>query len=155
MASTKTAHARYIDGMRFDITSGSGHTLSVDTPGDEGGENAGFSPMEIPIMALVGCMGMDVVSILRKSRQDLRGYQVNITGVRAETHPMVFLTIQVEHLFAGNDLSQEVIDRAIQLSETKYCSVSAMLEKSAKITHTTRIVPVEDLPAESEGVSGP
>jgi putative redox protein len=155
MAKTKTAHARYIDGMRFEIDSGSGHTLTVDTPGDEGGENAGFSPMELPLMALVGCMGMDVVSILRKSRQDLRGYQMNITGTRAETHPKVFVEIQVEHVFAGTNLSQDTIDRAINLSATKYCSVSAMLEKTAQITHTTRIVAPEDLPAESEGVAGP
>jgi putative redox protein len=140
MANVKTATARYQGGMRFDIASGSGHTLSVDVAADEGGQNAGFSPMELPIMALVGCMGMDVVSMLRKMRQELTGYQMSVRGVRAETDPKVFVAITVEHTFAGANLSQQAIDRALELSRTKYCSVSAMLEKTATITHTTRIV---------------
>jgi putative redox protein len=140
VASIKTATARYQSGMRFEIASGSGHTLSVDVQPEEGGGNAGFSPMELPIMALVGCMGMDVVSILRKMRQPVAGYQLSVRGVRAETDPKVFVAIEVEHTFSGADLSQEAIDRAIELSRTKYCSVSAMLEKTAAITHTTRVV---------------
>src|SRR5438309_10253810 len=98
MASVKTAHARYQEGLRFEIESGSGHTLTVDVAGEEGGDNAGFSPMELPIMALLGCMGMDVVSILRKMRVGLTGYQMSARGVRAETHPKVFVAIEVEHV---------------------------------------------------------
>jgi putative redox protein len=140
VASIKTATARYRGGMRFDIASGSGHTLSVDVQPEEGGQDAGFSPMELPIMALVGCMGMDVVSILRKMRQPVAGYELGVRGVRAETDPKVFVAIEVEHTFFGADLSQDAIDRAIELSRAKYCSVSAMLEKTAAITHMTRIV---------------
>ncbi len=145
MSNIKTAVARYQGGMRFDIASGSGHTLSVDVPAEEGGQGAGFSPMELPIMALVGCMGMDVVSILRKMRQELSGYRMNARGVRAATDPKVFVEIAVEHIFAGHNLSQQAIDRALELSRTKYCSVSAMLGKTATITHTTRIVTPDEL----------
>ncbi len=153
MASIKTAVARYQGGMRFDIESGSGHALTVDVPPEEGGEDAGFSPMELPIMALVGCVGMDVVSILRKMRQELTSYQMSVRGVRAETHPKVFVAITVEHTFAGANLSQEAIDRAIALSRTKYCSVSAMLEKTATITHTVRIVAASELDAAGESAT--
>jgi putative redox protein len=146
MGSVKTAVARYQGGMRFDIDSGSGHTLSVDVPVEEGGQGAGFSPMELPIMALLGCMGMDVVSIVRKMRQELTGYRMSARGVRAETDPKVFVEIAVEHVFAGHDLRPQAIERALELSRTKYCSVSAMLEKTATITHTTRIVPADELP---------
>jgi putative redox protein len=151
MGSVKTAQARYRGGMRFDIESGSGHTLTVDVSEADGGQNAGFSPMELPLMALVGCMGMDVVSILAKMRQELTGYELRVRGERAATHPQVFVEIAVEHTFAGRGLTQEAVDRAIGLSATKYCSVSAMLGKTATISHTTRIVEVDtaDRPVEA------
>lgn len=152
MASEKTATARYMAGMRFEITAGSGHTLTVDSPASEGVPSAGFSPMELPLMALLGCMGMDVVSILAKMRQELTGYRMSTRGVRATTHPQVYVEIEVEHVFAGNTLSREAIDRALELSRTKYCSVSAMLEKTAKITHAVRIVSQAELDA--PGVMG-
>ena len=140
MASIKTAHASFSAGMRFEAEAGSGHRLVMDTADvEEGGQNAGFSPMELPLVALAGCMGMDIVSILRKQRQDLTGYTIGVRGVRAETHPMVFVQIEVEHTFTGRGLKREAVERALVLSETKYCSVSAMLGKTASITHTIRI----------------
>jgi putative redox protein len=147
MTSVKSAQARYRGGMRFDIESGSGHTLSVDVGVADGGQNAGFSPMELPLMALVGCMGMDVVSILVKMRQDLTGYEMRVRGVRAATHPQVFVEIAVEHTLTGHGLTQEAVDRAIALSSTRYCSVSAMLNKTATITHTTRLIEAPAAPA--------
>lgn len=146
MASEKTATARYAGGMRFEITAGSRHTLMVDSPAD-GAPSAGFSPMELPLMALLGCMGMDVVSILGKMRQELTGYRMNTRAIRAKEHPQVYIEIEVEHVFAGNNLSRDAVDRAMELSRTKYCSVSAMLEKTAQITHTVRIVPQAELEA--------
>lgn len=140
MGTIKTAQATWGGGLRFAITSGSGHTLTVDTSPADGGENAGFSPMELPIMALVGCMGMDVVSILKKKRLDVTGYTMSVRGERAEQHPQVFVEITVEHVITGRAISQEAVDRAIELSATRYCSVSAMLNKTATIHHTARIV---------------
>ncbi len=147
MASEKTAVARYEGGMRFEIMAGSGHTLTVDSPASEGAPSAGFSPMELPLVALLGCMGMDVVSVLAKMRQELTGYRMSTRGIRAKEHPQVYIEIEVEHVFAGANLSREAVDRALELSRTKYCSVSAMLEKTAQITHTVRIVPQAELEA--------
>jgi putative redox protein len=140
MEHMKTAQAEYRGGMRFDISAGSGHSLTVDVSEADGGLNAGFSPMELPLVALLGCIGMDVVSILRKKRQQVTGYAMSARGVRAETHPKVFTQITVEHTFTGRGVTQEAVDRALELASTRYCSVSAMLGKTAEIVHTTRIV---------------
>jgi putative redox protein len=140
MEHIKTATAEYRGGMRFDVSAGSGHTLTVDVSEEDGGQNAGFSPMELPLVALLGCIGMDIVSILRKKRQQVTGYHMSAQGVRAETHPKVFLQIAVEHTFTGYGITQEAVDRALELASTRYCSVSAMLGKTAEIVHTTRII---------------
>lgn len=139
MANIKTAQVRFAGGMKFEAESGSGHRLTMDTSVADGGENEGFSPMELPVIALAGCMGMDVVSILRKQRQRLTSYDINVTGTRAEQHPKVFVAITVEHTFRGQGLSREAIERAIELSRTRYCGVSAMLNKTAAITHIIRV----------------
>lgn len=140
MASEKFATARYEGGMKFSARSGSGHELTMDTGTEDGGENAGFSPMELPLVALLGCTGMDVVSILRKMRQEVTNYEMSAHGVRAETHPKVFMTIEVDYTFTGNGLSIESVRRAVELSATRYCSVGAMLEKTATITYKTTVV---------------
>lgn len=140
MGNIKTAEAEYRGGMRFDISAGSGHSLTVDVSEADGGQNAGFSPMELPLVALLGCIGMDVVSILKKKRQQVTGYSMSARGVRAETHPKVFVEITVEHTFTGHGIEQAAVDRALELASTRYCSVSAMLGKTAEIVHTTRIV---------------
>jgi putative redox protein len=140
MGNIKTAQAEYRGGMRFDISAGSGHSLTVDVSEADGGQNAGFSPMELPLVALLGCIGMDVVSILKKKRQQVTGYAMSARGVRAETHPQVFVEITVEHTFTGHGIEQTAVDRALELASTRYCSVSAMLGKTAEIVHTTRIV---------------
>jgi putative redox protein len=140
MGQIKTAEAEYRGGMRFDISAGSGHALTVDVSEADGGQNAGFSPMELPLVALLGCIGMDVVSILQKKRQQVTGYAMSARGVRAETHPQVFVEITVEHTFTGHGIEQAAVDRALELASTRYCSVSAMLGKTAEIVHTTRIV---------------
>src|SRR5579859_4284690 len=104
MAGEKFAHVSLVSGMRFTAEAGSGHQLTLDSTADEGGKQAGFSPMELPLIALAGCMGMDVVSILRKQRQDVTGYDMRVHGIRAEEHPTVFVQIEVEHTFTGRGL---------------------------------------------------
>jgi putative redox protein len=148
MSRVKTARVSFAGGMQFAAESGSGHSLVMDTAADDGGRNTGFSPMELPIIALAGCMGMDVVSILRKQRQDLTSYEVAVRGARAERHPQVFVEIAVEHTFTGHGLQRAAVERAVELSRTRYCSVSAMLERSAQITHTIHI-------HEADAVAGP
>jgi putative redox protein len=140
MASEKFATATFNGGMKFTARSGSGHELVMDTGVNDGGENAGFSPMEVPLIALLGCTGMDVVSILHKMRQDVTDYAMSGHGTRAESHPKVFVAIEVEHVITGNELVAASVRRAVELSVTRYCSVGGMLQKTAMITHSIILV---------------
>lgn len=143
MAEEKTATVRLIGPMRFDGVSGSGHTVVMDTSVDGGGTDAGASPMELVLLALASCTGMDVIGILRKKRQDVTGYEIHVRGVRAEQHPMVYTTIYVEHVVTGRNVDPAAVARAVELSETKYCSVSNMLNRAARIETSYRVVEAE------------
>ena len=147
MAEVMTAQATLATGMRFEVEGGSGHAVTLDASKRDGGQDAGFRPIEMLLVGLAGCTGMDVISILRKKRQDVTAYQVQVRGVRAETHPMVFVEITVEHIVTGHAVQPEAVARAIQLSEERYCGAGAMLGKVAHLTHTYRIVEAVDAPA--------
>jgi putative redox protein len=95
--------------------------------------------MELLLVGLAGCAAMDVLAILRKKRQDVTDYEVRVHGVRAEEHPMVFTTIDVEHIVTGHDIEPAAVARAIELSETRYCGAGAMLGRTAAMRHTYRI----------------
>jgi len=140
MAESMTALATLETGMRFDAVSGTGHHVILDAAEHSGGHNEGFRPMELLLVGLAGCTGMDVISILRKMRQEVAGYQVHVQGVRAQGHPMVFVEITVEHIVTGHHLQPEALARAIELSKERYCGAGAMLGKVARLTHTYRIV---------------
>ena len=140
MAKKMTAQVKLETGMRFDAASGSGHHVTLDAAEHGGGQNAGFRPMEMLLVGLGGCTGMDVISILRKKRQQVTGYEVHVTGIRAEDHPMVFVEITVEHIVTGHHIQPEAVERAIQLSEERYCGAGAMLGKVAHLTHTFRLI---------------
>jgi putative redox protein len=140
MAETMTVQSKLATGMRFEVQAGSGHYITLDAAEQGGGHNEGFRPMELLLVGLAGCTGMDVISILRKKRQDVTGYEVHVQGVRAEEHPMVFVEITVEHVVTGHHLQPEAVARAIELSEERYCGAGAMLGKVAHLTHTYRIV---------------
>ena len=147
MGEKMTARARLVDGMRFMAETGSGHSVTMDASEEHGGANLGFRPMELLLVGLAGCTAMDVISILRKKRQDVRDYVVAVHGTRAETDPLVFTDITVEHRVFGHEVDPEAVRRAIELSETRYCGAGGMLGKTAKLTHTFRIL--EDDGAES------
>jgi putative redox protein len=149
MAEVMTAQATLETGMRFVAEGGSGHRVTLDADEHGGGENAGFRPMEMLLVGLAGCTGMDVISILRKKRQDVTGYEVHVRGVRAEEHPMVFVEITVEHVVTGHRIQPEAVARAIELSEERYCGAGATLGKVAHLTHTYRIVEAAKIPAVS------
>src|SRR6266516_1777179 len=140
MADQMSATVRLETGMRFDTETGSGHHVTLDAAEHGGGHNAGFRPMELLLVGLAGCTGMDVISILRKKRQQVTGYAVHVVGVRAEEHPMVLVEIDVVHIVTGHHIQSEAVARAIQLSEERYCGAGAMLGKVAHLTHTFRIV---------------
>jgi putative redox protein len=140
MAEQMTAAVKLETGMRFDAEAGSGHHVALDAAEHGGGQNSGFRPMEMLLVGLGGCTGMDVISILRKKRQQVTGYEVRVSGIRAEDHPMVFVEITVEHIVTGYHIQPEAVARAIQLSEERYCGAGAMLGKVAHLTHKFRIV---------------
>lgn len=140
MAKIQTAVAKLEAGMRFDAQATSGYHVTLDSNEVSGGQGGGFSPMEMLLVGLAGCTGMDVLSILRKKRQDVTAYEVRVQGIRADEHPRVFVEISVEHLVTGHNISPAAVARAIELSETRYCGASAMLGKVAHITNTYRII---------------
>jgi putative redox protein len=117
----------------------------MDGPEEFGGSNAGTRPKELILLALGGCTGSDVVSILRKKRVQLDGFEIEFTAEVSEEHPQVFKSIHMDFVFRGDDIKPGDVERAIELSETKYCSVHAMLRGSVAITHAYRIEPSHQL----------
>jgi putative redox protein len=140
MAKIMTAVARLETGLRFHAQATSGYHVTLDSREVNGGQGSGFSPMEMLLVGLAGCTGMDVLSILRKKRQDVTAYEVRVQGIRADEHPKVFVEINVEHLVTGHAIQPAAVARAIELSETRYCGAEAMLGKVASIHHTYRII---------------
>lgn len=132
--------ATWTGGMRFVHQSASGHALVTDAPSEHGGLGSAASPMELLLLGLIGCTGVDVASILERMKQPLEGLEVSAEAERAEEHPRVYTRIHIIYTLKG-DLDPKKVERAIDLSETKYCSASAMLGKTAEITNEYRIVP--------------
>lgn len=129
---------------RFIGKSGSGHTVVMDGPPDHGGKNQGVRPMEMLLLGLGGCSTFDVINILKKSRQDVKDCRVEINAERADAVPAVFTTIDMLFVVEGKSLKEAQVKRAVELSATKYCSASIMLEAAGvEITHRYQIVEVE------------
>jgi putative redox protein len=121
----------------------SGHTLVMDGPAEGGGRNLGPRPMEMLILGMGACSTYDVVSILKKSRQEITDCEIKITSQRADSEPRVFTDIQLHFIVSGKDLKEKQVERAIKLSAEKYCSASIMLGKTANITHDFEIINVD------------
>ena len=133
-ADGNTMTATWTGGRRFVHTSASGHGLVTDTTEEFGGSGTAPSPMELIILGLIGCTGIDVSSILERMREPMRGLEVTATYQRAETHPKIYTKIHLSYVLKGG-LDEKKVRRAIDLSESKYCSVSAMLGHTTDITH--------------------
>lgn len=129
-------------GMSFVAETGSGHAFVMDGAVEGGGRNLGPRPMETVLAGTGGCTAYDVVLILRKSGQDVRGCEVRLTAERAETDPKVFTRIHLHFVVSGRALKSSLVESAIKLSHGKYCSASAMLARTATITHDHEIVEV-------------
>lgn len=119
----------------------SGNTIDMDGSPEIGGQGLGVRPMETVLMGLGGCASMDVLSILKKMRENIVDYEVEINADRAEDHPKVFTKIHVHFKLFGN-IKKENVEKAIRLSVDKYCSVTHMLNKTAAITESYEIIPV-------------
>jgi putative redox protein len=135
-----TATITFQGDVRFEAQADSGHKVIIDGPAEAGGANAGFRPMELMLLGMAGCMAFDVMMILRRMRQEVTAYRVQVQAERAEEPPRVYTDVRLEHVFQGKDLSASSVQRAIELAETTYCSGSAMFQKTAKVTNTFRIL---------------
>jgi len=124
---------------QFVATSGTGHHFLID---DAAG-NTGAKPIELVAVALAGCTAFDVIGILRKKRQQVTGYEVTVEADQTPDPPQVFTKVRIHHIVTGVDIAEHALRDAIHLSETKYCSVGAMVKQSAKIESTYEIVPAE------------
>ena len=127
---TKFARLRYAGGEAFVAESQSGHAIVTGF----GHEQTAPSPMELLLIALGGCTGADVVGILEKKRQRVTGYNIEVRAERRAEHPRIYTRIEVIHRVRGHAVDPKAVAHAIELSETKYCSVSAMLGASAELT---------------------
>jgi putative redox protein len=131
-----------------------GPAIVVDSSGAPFGTHSGLSPMELILVGLAGCTGMDVISILTKQRQPVTGFQVRVEGERADSHPKVYTKIHVEYVVYGEGVEEKAVARAVKLSEETYCSVMGMLHATVDITNSYRIVedrPMPNMPGEMVG----
>lgn len=131
--------ATWAGEMRMVYESATGHGLVTDVPREAGGRGSAPTPMELVMLGLVGCTGVDVVSILTKMKEPLEGLEVTAEYERAETHPKVYTRIHLKYSVKGG-VDEKKLQRAIHLSESTYCSVSAMLKSTAEITNEYEIL---------------
>lgn len=127
------------DAVYLEAINEQGITIKMDGSPEIGGQNLGARPMQLLLMGLGGCTSMDILSMLKKMREEVKSYKVEIEAERATEHPMVFTKIHIHFIFEGN-IKKENIEKAIKLSMEKYCSATHILNKTAEITHTYQII---------------
>ena len=128
------------EGSTFEGVAGSGHRVTMDVAPEVGGRNLGLRPMEMVLLGLGGCTAIDVLHMLRKGRQPITDMRVELDAERADDVPKVFTRIHLHFVLTGAGLDSHKIERAINLSASKYCSASMMLNKTAEMTHDFEIV---------------
>jgi len=127
-------------GFSFTGSADSGFELPLGVSSEAGGADDGFRPMELLLVGLAGCTAMDVISILEKKRQQVTAFEVKTQGQRAADHPRIFTDIEIEYIVTGHNIDPAAVQRAVELSESKYCSAQAMLSKAARITNKITIL---------------
>lgn len=135
-----TATVKWTDGLQFVGESGTGHAVVMDAGIEVGAKNTAMRPMEMLLVGLGGCSGMDIASILQKKRQQVTAIEAKIRGEMAEEYPKKFTKITIAFTVTGKDLSEEAVKRAVDLSMGKYCSVKATLDAAAEISYTYSVV---------------
>ena len=126
--------------MAFTGHAPSSHMVLIDSGRDVGGEDSGPEPLELLLLALGSCTGMDVVSILRKKRQKVTHYSVNVYANLAKEYPKTYTEILVEHVVGGDEVDPAAVARSLELSITKYCPVHALLARATRVEHLYRIL---------------
>lgn len=150
MSEWREVNAEWMGEFAFRGTNPAGRQIQM---GELNGK-PGISPMEMLLLGMAGCTGIDVVSILEKARQDLRNLRIQVRGIRAEEYPKVWKRIEVKYLLWGVDLDPRIVERAIKLSEEKYCSASNMLRAVAEISSTYQILLPGEEPTNIASESG-
>ncbi len=134
------AKVKLVQEMQFKGKASSGHTLTMDADEEAGGRNAGFRPMELLLVGFGGCSGMDVISLLRKKRQPVTGLDINVKGEKTDSYPKIYKEVHIEYVVKGTGVQKDAVERAIELSLDKYCSVGATLARAGTITHSYKIL---------------
>lgn len=135
-----TVTARWVKNLQFVGTDSGGHSVVMDPPT---GENTGMRPAQMVLLALAGCTAMDVISILQKKREKVIDFEVKVTGTRLPEHPKAWVKAHIEYIVRGHDIDPAAVERAIELSHTKYCAVHATLEGKVEMTHSVTIEEVD------------
>lgn len=134
------ATVKWLDHMSFVGESGSGHSIVMDGPPDDGGRNLGVRPMEMVLLGMGGCTAFDVVHILKRARQEITDCQVELEAERASEVPKVFTKIHAHYVVKGKNLDSKKVERAISMTAEKYCSVSIMLAETVEISHDFEVI---------------
>ena len=139
------AKIQWTDKVSFEATADSGHSVIIDGPPDDGGENKGLRPMELVLIGLGGCTSVDIIRILEKSRQGITDCVTEITAQRAEEIPTVFEAIHLHFIITGTNIDEKKVERAVDLTARRYCSASIMLERGGvAITHDWEIIEAQE-----------
>ena len=131
-----TAKVKWTGGLRFEGKSKFGLPIATDANKKAGGDENGYSPLELVLFGVAGCTGIDVIRILEKKRQKVTGLEIEVTGYQPEEYPKPFNKVEIKYLFEGENLDPAKIEHALELSEQKYCSVSQTIAGTAEISHT-------------------
>ena len=134
------AKLKWSDGIKFEGNSVFGHKIVIDGAKAAGGTENGYKPTELVVFGLAGCTGIDVVKILEKMKQDLTGLEIEVKAFHPDEYPKPFKRIEIHYIFTGKNLDNKKIEKAISLSEEKYCMVSQSLKGMANITTTYKII---------------
>jgi putative redox protein len=134
-------------GLTFEGTADTGFTVNLGSSAAVGGDDDGFRPMELILTGLIGCTAMDVISILKKRRQNVTNFRVTADAEQADVHPHVFTKIRIHYVVEGHDVDPKAVERAMELSETRYCPAQAMLAPTVPMELTYEIIEAEALPA--------
>jgi putative redox protein len=121
--------------LAFTGTANSGYVLDLDSKKEVGGDESGFKPTELIAIGVAGCTAMDVISILKKKRQEVSAFEVLVHATRASEHPRKFTDMTIEYIVTGKDIDPQAVERAVELSEEKYCSSIATIRGNVRLDH--------------------
>lgn len=128
------------DGLAFGGENEEGFSVDLDGAPEAGGGGAGFRPMQLLALGVGGCTAMDVISILQKKRQQVSAFEVRVHTEKAESHPKVWTSVLIEYLITGTDIDPAAVERAIELSASKYCPAQNMINQAVDIEHSYQIL---------------